>query len=472
MKTVNPLWNFFISIKLTVVLLLSLAMTSIIGTVLPQNKNPQFYEGYGPIGVRLIEHLNLFDMYHAWWFQGLLLLLMINIVVCSINRLQKTGSLIWGPASDIRPDRFVGRKDARTLDDARDTEALIKSYEPLVRRWFPGCQVLRTENQVVIYGEKGRWSRLGVYIVHLSVILLLVGGLVGSFFGFEGFVTLPEGETTDTVHIHGTGQTLSLDFQIRCDRFSISRYENGMVKEYRSSLTLLENGAPVLQKDIIVNDPLRYRGINIFQSSYGKLAPQQQDSPALPEPGPDTEYHLHFLSKESGMTYTRHAKVGVEVDIPEGLGKFLIVSYEPQTDFHGRPLGPALKGILTPMEGEPVDVVLPIRFPGFDRMRSGDVAIAVIPPRPSPPAALPDEETRYYTGLQVTRDPGVGLVYAGFALMIIGCFVSFYLSHQQVCVVIDDQQGRRRVTLSGIANRNKISMQHRIEKIFGAMTKV
>ena len=82
---------------------------------------------------------------------------------------------------------------------------------------------------------------------------------------------------------------------------------------------------------------------------------------------------------------------------------------------------------------------------------------------------MPAEE-RYYTGLQVTRDPGVWLVYSGFILMIAGCFVTFYLSHQQVCIVIEQLRKNSRVTFAGIANRNKLAMKNAIEKIFSAMT--
>lgn len=453
-------------------MLLSLAATSIIGTVVPQNKTPEEYlAAYGASGHRLMEVLGVLDMYHSWWFQGLLLVLMINIVACSINHFQKIRTLIFNPRPDIQPDRFTGRKDARHLEDSRDTQALLAACEPVIKKRYPGCRVLRTDDRVAIYGEKGRWSRLGVYIVHASVVLLLVGGLVGSMFGFEASVALPEGETTDVVFLQGTRQPHALGFAIRCDSFAISRYDSGRVKEYRSALTILENGKPVLQKDIIVNDPLRYRGINIFQASYGQLAPRRMTPPPVFEPTPDTEYHLNFMSKASGMNYPKTVKAGVSVELPENLGTFIIVSHEPEADFHGRPLGPSLKAIVSPPGAEPVTVLLPFQFPGFDRMRGGDVAVSVVhPPQAAQPAPLPEEPPRYYTGLQVTRDPGVFLVYLSFALMIAGCFVTFYLSHQQVCIVIDDLGEIRRVTVAGTANRNRFSMQQRIEKIFGAIS--
>lgn len=471
MKSANPLWKFFCSVKLTIVLLLSLAATSIIGTLIPQNQSPDAYlHAYGAFRYQLLNALGLFDMYHAWWFQGLLLLLTINIVVCSIDRLKGSWKLIFTRQPKIQPERYTRRADARKLSDKRDVASLVEVYEPVVARRFSYCRVERTDGNAVIYGEKGRLSRLGVYIVHLSVIFLLVGGLVGSFFGFEGFVNIPEGEATDTIRIRNTGALHRLDFQIRCDDFSLTLYENGAPKEYRSALTILENGKSVLTKEIIVNDPLRYRGINLFQSSYGKLPPERMNRPAPKTAGPAEAYTLSFTSKASGMQYTRTAKVGTPVEIPEGLGQFVIMSFEAETAFRGMAVGAALKGILTPAGGEPVEVLLPLKFANFDKMRGGNVIIAVAGQPQETFSPAPPAEERYYTGLQVTRDPGVWLVYTGFALMIIGCFVTFYLSHQTVCIVVERLQKNSRVTVAGIANRNKLGMKTNIDKLFTAIS--
>ena len=112
----------------------------------------------------------------------------------------------------------------------------------------------------------------------------------------------------------------------------------------------------------------------------------------------------------------------------------------------------------------------PLKFANFDKMRGGEVIIAVADqPQEKFNPQTPAEE-RYYTGLQVTRDPGVWLVYSGFILMIAGCFVTFYLSHQQVCIVIEQLRKNSRVTFAGIANRNKLAMKNVIEKVFSAMT--
>jgi cytochrome c biogenesis protein len=205
---------------------------------------------------------------------------------------------------------------------------------------------------------------LGAYIVHMSIIFLLIGALIGSIYGFEGFVNIPEGETVNQIRLRNTNEIYPLDFDIRCDSFSVKFYETGTPKEYRSSLTILEAEQPVLQKDIIVNDPLNYKGINIFQSSYGAF------------PSDSLTLSISSREDESGFNFIKETKIGEPVELPEGKGSVTIQNYTNSAQFGGRSIGEAFIGMLTPSEGEPVQVILPLRFPNFDRMRQGDVIIS------------------------------------------------------------------------------------------------
>jgi cytochrome c biogenesis protein len=74
-------------------------------------------------------------------------------------------------------------------------------------------------------------------------------------------------------------------------------------------------------------------------------------------------------------------------------------------------------------------------------------------------------EKRYYTGLQVTRDPGVWVVYTGFILMILGCFVTFFMSHQRICVHVAAEGKKSRIMVAGTANKNKMGMQRKVQQI-------
>jgi len=428
-------------VRLTIVLLLSLAGTSIIGTLIPQNESPSAYlQEYGEFFFRFFSTLGFFDMYHSWWFQALIVLLTANIIVCSIDRLSATWKIIFVKNPPFKISRFRSLQDKEEFSDQRSPEQLKEIYEPFVSRRFKSTRIEQTDKGYSIFGEKGRWTRLGVYVVHSSVILLLIGGLIGSIFGFDGFVNIPEGEAVKNIRLRNSDKLLPLAFEIRCDDFNVSFYDSGTPKEFRSSLTILEQGKPVVQKDIIVNDPLRYKGINMYQSSYGTM--------------PATDIVLNFTSKSTGKVYGKEAAVGQEVMVPEDGGTFVLKDFSSAAKFRGQDVGQAFIGTLTPKDGPPVEVLLPLRFPNFDKMRRGDMIIAVA-----------EQKQRFYTGLQVTKDPGVWVVYSGFIAIIIGCYITFFLSHQQLCVEVIEKSTSSKVIVSGTANKNKMAMQRKLKKI-------
>jgi cytochrome c biogenesis protein len=84
--------------------------------------------------------------------------------------------------------------------------------------------------------------------------------------------------------------------------------------------------------------------------------------------------------------------------------------------------------------------------------------------------AIEDFVPRYYTGLQVSRDPGVWVVYVGFILMIIGIYITFFMSHQQVCIDVSAQGQKSRVLVAGISNKNKMGMQKKVTKLSEHLT--
>jgi cytochrome c biogenesis protein len=466
-------WNFFLSVKLTVFLLLSLAATSIIGTVIPQNGRPaDYFQTYGESLYRLMAAINsvfsIFDMYHSWWFQLLLVLLTVNIIICSVERFSATWKIVRKRGSGFKASRFKNVSEKRELTCDGSAGELNDTSRQLAVEKFGYTRTEDTEQGFRVFGETGRWSRLGVYIVHLSVIVLLVGGLIGSKFGFDGYVDIPEGEKASRISIPNKNEIRQLDFEIRCDDFDVSYYETGQPKEYRSSLTILENGKPVLQKDVIVNDPLTYKGINFYQSSLRELPPRQT---AQTDP---QKIALEIQSRETGMSYMFETAIGKKIDIPEGLGQITLTDFKKGFKFRDTDLGDVLVGKLIQKNGIEVDVILPVRFPGFDKMgpmlnpkRTKAVFIQIL----NSPSGNTPMEKRYATILGVTKDPGVWMVYTGFIMMIIGFFITFFMSHQILFIEIIPADSRFRIIISGIANKNKLGMQRKIDRLFVELQK-
>jgi cytochrome c biogenesis protein len=196
----------------------------------------------------------------------------------------------------------------------------------------------------------------------------------------------------------------------------------------------------MVRKDIIVNDPLTYKGISIYQSSYGALSAKGAT--------------LNFKSPETGMVYAAEAGMGQTVTVPEAGGKFVITDYRNSYQFRGRNIGEVFIGAITPNNGQTSEVVLPLRFPDFDRMRKGDWLISATNPT-----------YWYYTGLQVSKDPSVWIVYAGFIIMIIGCYITFFMSHQRTFIEVVRKNNQTSVRVSGTANKNKLGVYRKVSKI-------
>ena len=144
-------------------------------------------------------------------------------------------------------------------------------------------------------------------MVHLSIVIVLSGAIVGSFFGFDGFVNIPEGGSANRIQLRNSKDMRPLGFEVRCDDFDVSFYDTGAPKEFRSNLKIIENGKKVFEKDIVVNDPLRYKGINFFQSSYGSMPPKNLD--------------LSFEAKDASRKIRHKLSIGQSVDLPDGAGR-------------------------------------------------------------------------------------------------------------------------------------------------------
>ncbi|MCF8112936.1 MAG: cytochrome c biogenesis protein ResB [Desulfotignum sp.] len=438
----RQIWVFFCSVKLTVYTLVLLAVTSIIGTVVLQNGAPQQYvDLYGKGIYNLIQVFQIGDMYHAWWFLLLLLLLCINITVCSVERLSLIWKTIFPKQLRFNPDRFLKSRTKQTFVVPQDAQKLARSSEAWLNSRVGQVHRQKDENTFLLYSEKGRWTRLGVFVVHASVLLLLAGALIGAVFGFKANVRIDEGGRTNQVFTAKTREPVTLDFTIQCNEFEVKFYDTGAPEEFRSNLTIIENGQESFTKDIRVNHPLRYKGINIFQSSYGTATPNAAV--------------VSIVDNVTGRETTQTISIGETIGLPDDQGHFLLQGFLPHFDFRGNNLGETFFGKVDLANKQGFQIGLPVRFPTFDKMRKGRFAFAV-----------KDFEKRYYTGLQVTKDPGVWYVYAGFILMILGCWVTFFMSHQSFLIAVQPQAGgQAMIHLAGKTNRSTRDMKLRLVRM-------
>jgi cytochrome c biogenesis protein len=438
------LFDLFRSLKLTISLLILLAILSIFGTLIEQNApGSDYIQRYG---IRLYEVFNffsLFDMYHSWWFSAILLILVINLITCSLQRFPA----IWHQI--FREPNSGGLEDSmlRTLpyvEKVRMSDPVKARGEEGIRstlkKWFKkNLKRTETESAITLYSEKGRLSRLGVPITHLSILIILIGGLLGSLFGFKGFVSILEGETVDQIYLRVRNGEVPkpLHFSVRCDNFEITYYDlpgsERHVKEYSSLLTILENGKEVLRKSVEVNHPLHYKGLAFYQATYGAIH--------------DVTLGVQWKNKkEKDLIKTSE---GETVSIPNSDAQLQLLRYVPQ--IHN--LGEGVQLALFRPNHQP-RVFWVLKDSQKNEPQNHDDFMLT----------FEGVASKEYTGLQVTKDPGVWIVWIGCALMLVGLILSFFFSHQRVWIRIPKVSGQE-VILAGSTNKNKVGF----EKTFGSL---
>lgn len=73
------------------------------------------------------------------------------------------------------------------------------------------------------------------------------------------------------------------------------------------------------------------------------------------------------------------------------------------------------------------------------------------------------------SGLQIARAPGKNVVYLGFALLIAGVFVMFYISHRRLWVRLRERDGRTEVLFAGSGNRDQRDFRREFERLVQAL---
>jgi len=234
-------------------------------------------------------------------------------------------------------------------------------------------------------------------------------------------MTLNKGETKDSIVKRGSGQvTTPLGFGIRCADFKVSFYPTGEPKDYVSSIGIMDKGKLVRQADVRVNHPLTYKGTSIYQASYGS-------DPAFlfDIGGKEVRLSQGGVYKKDDLTImvTRFERSihnfgpGVQIAYLDG--------NEPKTSWF-------IKDVPRLREKEIMGVRVQIKEIVED----------------------------YYTGLQISRDPGVWVVWTGFAMILFGLSINFFMYYRRI-YVLETAEG---VLVAGTSQRNKEAFRQEFEK--------
>lgn len=436
-KQRNSIWMFFASVKLALFILFILAAASIIGTILPQGETAAAYSQFhmtkldmssnaAHILTNIIFTLGLDNMYQSWWFRGLILLLSLNLIVCSFERLPDVWRLVVMDNLDTKLDRISTMRNRReytsTLDVKESCAAITAKLKTL--GWHTSAR--ERDGGTLLFAQKAPWSRLGVYVVHASILMIFAGALIGSIWGQKGSVNIPETLTTDKIYQFGSGTPIDLGFTVKCNWFHLSKYPNGAPKEYESELVIIEGGKEIFTKRIEVNDPLDYKGWTFYQASY--------------------QSHQKFLvsiknnstnKEEQFLTPPQQAVRWVDENLLFGIQELV-----PTT------IPGVYKYKLLLSDGK-----------GGQNLYLLDDNTAVTIKQGEDSKYTFHIKEFYSTGLQVSKDPGVWTVYIGCILMLLGLGVAFFVFHKRTWIMVKTKDSTTHILLAASTNKNKAGFE-------------
>jgi len=208
----------------------------------------------------------------------------------------------------------------------------------------------------------------------------------------------------------------------------------------------------VAQKEIVVNDPLVYRGIRFYQSSYGNTG--QLDKIVLTA----TAANGNGVEKEVvlGMDETLPLDSETSVRLAEFIPDYVIGDGQVYTRSN-QATNPAIHLIIeSKKSGRAVNVWLP-PIPGFEQNMSSPYRFEAR-----------DLRMMHFTGLAVSHEPGQWAVWAGVVMLVLGLAVVFYLVHMRFWAVpARDARGRLVLWVGAVANKNQDVFAARFQKLVG-----
>ncbi|SEM36971.1 cytochrome c biogenesis protein [Syntrophus gentianae] len=433
-ETKTSLKSFFSSLKLTVFLLVLIALLFVLGTFLPQREGAmEFAQRLSPALSGLFQILGFFDVYHSPLYYALLGLLAVNLIVCSLNRLSGSWKLYRAPNFPV-PDGLFGKVSPdRILLSDKNSESCLSSLESLLKEKFGKIEKNVKDHHTFFALQKGGVSLFSVYAIHMSILFLIAGAIIGSVFGFEGYVNISEGETTNAVFSRGGRDIQRLDFSVRCDKFLLETYENGMPKTYRSDLSFIRDGRVIRQASLLVNHPVQINGFRFYQSSYGS--------------SPDSRAFLSY-STGKGQEKKMAVAAGDSFSLPGSDADVKVLRVAENL----MQFGPGVKLDITSPQGRRVQFWVLQHIDEISRMYPELLTqVPLFNPALFKPYRffLQGIEQRYYTGLQVVRDPGIPMIGLGAFLMVAGLILRYFIPHRRIWIRVDKAGKQTRISLAG-----------------------
>ena len=432
----DRLWRLLTSVRFAMLLIALIATGVLAGTLVMQAPpdvaaSPTSFAGWlarprakdGSPRLAVLGALDLYRVFGTLWFRGLLAVLTLSVVVCTVNRMPGIVASVRRPVVRV-PERLFERAPLRAefsypaASGISAEQAQLQVIKVLGTARF---RLIPWEDGAAraVFADRNRFGKYGTFLNHIGIVSILGAAVLGGAFGWreDGFM-VPEGSTRAVGH----GTSLS----VRSEEFVDEYYPSGTAKDFRSDLVLLDDGQEVARKTIRVNDPLDYGGVRFHQAFFGPAA----------------------------MMQVRNAEGKVVFEDGVALG------YELTGGGLSRNGGFFTLGNRNGLPTLAVWVVVPAnqRQPDAD-IPAGSVRLEIFEPRQARPSVmetLPQGETRdllghtfefvrerQFSGLQLSYNPAINLIWFACAAMVLGTIAVFNFPLRRLWVRADEVPNER-----------------------------
>lgn len=408
----HQLYAFLYNKIVGVLVILAMAVATLLGTLLQQvpesiRLDPAGYAAwldrvrprYGG-WTDILSLLGLFQVFSSWWFRGLTVLLALSVIACTVHRLPQLVARATRPHTHVSASLFEHARYRSRFDVAGDVEATgTRVREALRARGYRVVDDPRDPHS--LYADRFRWAPFGTAVAHLGFVVILVGVLVSSLFGFsEPSVPATVGQKVAVGHDTG--------LVVEATSFSDTYYDDGRPKDYTSDLVLYRGDQRVAAQTIRVNEPLRHDGVGFHQAYFGisaVLTIRDAAGAALFAGGIPLEY----TSADGRDSYG-------SATLTDGRVVYAAVAASGQTASRIKPGQLLVEVYASAQANSPEDTQL------LDQGR----------PTTAGGLTYTFERESAFTGLMIKKDPGAPWVWVGSALTVLGMFLSMLLKHRRV----------------------------------------
>lgn len=432
---VDRIWRFFCSVRAAIGEIAFLTLLVLIGT-LRGSAVPQWIADYIPALQGFVDRWYAWDVFRSPVFALTLAVIAVAIIVCTLNRVPGIWATINHPSVKTTRGFLRSAETSATFQTTRDPDDLSNTVKNLLAKQRYRVLSEKVGEETHIYADKNRLAKLGTFPFHLGLILLLVGGIVASVYGFrENELVIPEGSRRNVGH----GTSLS----VQLDRFRDTWTEIGIPAEYASEITVFEGGKAVKSGSVTVNNPMGYRNATIYQSSFGNAAQMtifDASGNVIYSDAADLGIFTMRTNPDAPAGFIRLPNAGVQLTLiaPDSDPR-----NQPELDTMGLRSGQLWIG------AEPIGS-------SSSPMVDGDGGVVVTQGQPARIGDMTvtfEREIRF-TVLQVGYNPGVPIFIVAAFMLVGGLVVTFYFPHRRIRGIVSRGPDGAQLTLAPLAKRD------------------